>query len=149
MTLQVISDEVKAKLRLLLEARDLVDELDAQLSTAKKDLDEVEMDVFEMFASTDDEGEPAVSGTISVPLGEPYGTVKFRTRETHYAKIIDKELLMEHYENRGLVDDVMTEPKFVMKRINGDVREIIDTNGKLPPGVTYRTDRGMTITRQK
>ena len=149
MSVQIISEEAKAKLRLLLAARDAVDQLESQLKDAKRECDEVEMDVFDMFSAEDDDGNPVITGTLSVPLGEPYGTVKFRTRETHYAKIVDDDKLKEYYTEQGELDTAMTAPKWVMKEVNSDVRTAIDNGTSLPPGTTYRTDRGMTVTRQK
>jgi hypothetical protein len=150
MALQIISDEAKEQLRQLLAARDKVEELEAELKTAKEDLEEVELDVYEMFEAPDDEGQPAIRGTITVNLGEPYGVVKFRTRKTHYADVADDDKLREYYEERGELDNVMTEPKWVKKELNSDVREILDKpDGRIPPGMTYHTKRGMTITRQK
>ncbi len=139
----LISDEAKALLIGLLDARDEVETLEAQLKTAKENLDEVEMDVYEMFEAS------GIDGTLPVDLGPPYGKTKFRTRETHYAKIVDKKTLTTYYEERGDLEDVRTEPKFKMADLNTEVRELIDNHQSLPPGLTYRSDRGMTITRQK
>lgn len=144
----IFSDEFKQKLRQLLEARDDYAEKDKAAKEAKKVLDEIELDVYDLFMGVEDDPESGLKGTIPVPLGPPYGTVKFRTRTTHYAKIVDDERLQEHFEERAMVDEVSA-PKFVKSRLNEMVRETIENNGKLPPGLSYYTDRGMTITRQK
>jgi hypothetical protein len=139
---ELISEEVKSKLRRLLEARDKHALLDRQAKDAKKDLDEIELDVFEMFT------DAGIVGTVPVPLGPPYGVVKFRTRETPHATVADPDKLLEHFEQRAQVEEVSA-PHFVKRRLNEIVRDVLDHGGNLPPGLTYYTNRGMTITRPK
>jgi hypothetical protein len=139
----LITEEAKSKFRRLLEARDKHASLDKQAKEAKKELDEIELDVFEMCA------EQGINGTLPVPLGPPYGTVKFKTRETHFAKIIDEDKFLQYLEERAQVDEFST-PSFAKKRLNTVVRDVLDNPGStLPPGLTYSTARGMTITRPK
>lgn len=138
----MVSDEDKAMLRRLLEARQSHDEAKAAEVTAKKDLDEIEMDVWERFESSGQQG------TLKVDLGEPWGVVSFRTRETYFARIIDQDEVQQWYEQRAMMDEVSS-PKFVMKRLNEDVREALDLGQSPPPGLDYYANRGMTITRQK
>ena len=145
----MFSDEAKRKMRQLLDARDDYAQKDAAAKAAKSTLDEIEADVADMFGEVDEQGKRLVTGTVSINLGEPYGTVKFRLRETPYASVTDEDALMDYYENRGMLDDVATAPKLVKKALNGEVREILDNDGKFPPGLTYYMDRGMTITRPK
>ena len=140
----MITEEAKEKCRQLLAARDKQDELEAAAAKAKKERDELELDVADMFE------EAGIEGTVPVPLGPPYGTVKFRVRKTYYASVADDDKLRAYYEELDELDDVRTEPKWVMKELNSDVREILDKpDGTLPPGLTYYTKRGMTITRPK
>lgn len=138
----LITNKAKEKLRQLCDARDKYAEADKAAKAAKRELDEIELEVFEMFNESGD------TGTIPVNLGPPYGIVKFKTRETHFAQIVDEEKLLEWYENRQMVDEVSS-PKFVKARLNEEVREAVDASQPLPPGLTYYTNRGMTITRPK
>lgn len=140
-----MSDEIvvsKSSLRRLLEARELKETLETQLETAKSDLNEIELDVWESFE------EQGIEDTLKVDLGEPWGVVAFRTRETIYAKIVDEDEVMGYYVKKHRLEDV-SQPKIVMKRLNEDVRGALETHQSLPPGTTYTTSRGMTITRQK
>lgn len=145
----IFSPAFKEKLRQLLAARDDYAEKDAAAKAAKKVLDEIELDVYDVFNGIEDDPESGLKGTIPVPLGPPYGTVKFRTRATHYHKITDPEALQEYFEQRAMVDETSA-PQFVKARLNEIVRETLENpDGKLPPGLSYYTNRGMTITRQK
>lgn len=138
----MVSDEDKAKLRQLLEARQQYDEARAAEQAAKKAKDEIELEVFDRF---EDSGQ---MGTLKVDLGEPWGVVSFRTRETYFAQIVDQDEVQEFYEQRAMMDEVSA-PKFVMKRLNEDVRQAIELGQPLPPGLSYYASRGMTVTRQK
>jgi hypothetical protein len=139
----LITEEAKSKFRRLLEARDKHAAADAAAKAAKAELDDIELEVFDMCE------EQGIHGTLPVPLGPPYGTVKFKTRATHFAKIINPDDLLEYFENRGMVEEVSA-PNFVKKRLHEIVREAADNPAMtLPPGLTYYTNRGMTITRPK
>ncbi len=139
---EMITDTAKEKLRQLLDARDDHAAKDKAAKAAKRELDGIELEVFEMF------NDSGLTSTISIDLGPPHGTVKFKTRETHFAQIVDEERLLDWFENRQMVDEVSA-PKFVKARLNEEVREVIDNNGTLPPGLSYYSNRGMTITRPK
>jgi hypothetical protein len=140
---EVFSPAFIEKCRELVKQRIHVAELKEQLSEASKDLVTQELDVVDMFLSAN------ITGTVPVPLGDPYGTVKFRTRETHYAKIVDEDALLEYFEQRGMVDEVSA-PHFVKKVLNTEVRRVLEGEGtKMPDGLTYSTKRGMTITHPK
>lgn len=136
----IISDEDKALLRSLLEARQAEEDLKAAYDRAKAARSEVELDVYDRFED--------VEGQIKVDLGEPWGVVAFRTRTTAYAKIVDPDALQKHYEDRAMIDEVSA-PRFVKARLNEEVREALDAGQLPPPGLDYYFDRGMTITRQK
>lgn len=138
----MISEESKRKARRLMEARVKRDELKQALAAAEDDYRAQEAEFYE-------ELEAAVgSKTLPMDLGEPWGLVKFRTRETYYGKIIDQDAALEWFEQRAMVDEVSS-PKFVMARINEIVRERIDLGEQMPPGIDFSPNRGVTITRQK
>lgn len=138
----MISDEAKSKLRRLMELRVRRDEAKQELATAEADFRDCEADVYESME------EDAVQGTLKVDLGEPWGIVSFRTRETYYARVIDEEAAEEYFEQRAMMDEISS-PKFVKKRLNEIVRDHIEQNKDMPPGIDYYPDRGVTITRQK
>ena len=139
----MISEDDKKMLRGLLEARQQHDEAKAAEQAAKGEKERIEAEVYERF---DDSG---FTGTLKVDLGEPWGTVAFRQRETYYARIIDPDAAAEYYEQRAMMDEVSA-PKFVMARLNEEVREALESSeGKIPPGLDYYANRGMTVTRQK
>lgn len=138
----MIPEESKSALRRLMEVRQKRDEAKKALELAERDFRECESDVFESLEDSD------VKGTLKVDLGEPWGTVSFRTRETHFGNIFDEEAAIEYFEQRAQIDEVSA-PKFVKRRINEIVRDAVEQGADLPPGVDYYTQRGVTITRQK
>lgn len=138
----MIPEESKSALRRLMEVRQKRDEAKKALELAERDFRECESDVFESLEDSD------VKGTLKVDLGEPWGTVSFRTRETHFGNIFDEEAATEYFEQRAQIDEVSA-PKFVKRRINEIVRDAVEQGADLPPGVDYYTQRGVTITRQK
>jgi hypothetical protein len=123
-----------------MEARVARDEAKTTFKRLEQEYRSIEADIYEELED--------MPGTLSVDLGEPWGVVKFRNRETYYAKIIDDEKAQEYYESRAMMDEVSS-PKFVMARLNEEVRERIDLGQSPPPGVDYYANRGVTITRQK
>lgn len=75
--------------------------------------------------------------------------MSFLPTETYFGKVVDKEKAIEYYEQRAMVEEV-SEPKFVMKRINEEVRQRLEEGEtEMPPGITYVARRGVRITRQK
>jgi len=146
--IEIISPALKDKLRSLVEARQKRDAAKTQWQKDKDDCEKIELEVFDMFEKPDANGDPQIKGTLKVPLGEPYGTVAFRTREQFFAKIIDEDEIHEWYENRARLEEV-SHPKFVMKHLNNDLRTRLEQGEEPMPGTTYTTQRGMTITTQK
>jgi hypothetical protein len=140
--IQVIAPEAKAKFRRLREARVKRDEDKAAAKASEEAYRELEAEVYEELE------EAMGNKTLPVDLGDPWGLVKFRTRETYYAKIIDPEKAGEYYEQRAMMDEVSA-PKFVMARLNDEVRERMDLGQGMPPGIDFYPNRGVTITRQK
>jgi hypothetical protein len=143
----IFSPAFKRRCRALLKARDDYDEADKLAKALKKERDELELDVFELFENLLGDGQKT-GQTLPVPLGEPYGTVKFRPRETYYAKIVDEDELLEYLNERALTEEV-SGTSFVKKRLHEMVRTAKEHNSEMPPGLTFYTDRGMTITRPK
>lgn len=145
----IVSDDAKAKLRRLMEARTARDEAKKSLESAEADFREVESEVFEALEELLDPNDPnAKRSALKVHLGEPWGTVSFRSRETRFGRIIDEEAALEYFEQRQMIDEIMA-PKFAKKRISEIVRDHYEQGLDMPPGLDYYTQRGVTITRQK
>lgn len=138
----MISDENKRKLRLLMEARVKRDELKQQAEDAEIEFRAQEAEVYEAL----DESE--VIGTLKVDLGEPWGVVSFRNRETYFGRVIDENAALDYFESRAMIDEVSA-PKIVKKRINEIVRDAREQGKKMPPGIDFYAQRGVTITRSK
>jgi hypothetical protein len=138
----LLDDNAKAKLRRLMEARQRRDEDKKAAEASEAEYRDCEADVYEALQESD------VQGTIKVDLGDPWGTVSFRTRETLYGRIIDEDKALEYFNQRAMTDEVTT-PKFAKKRINEIVRDMHEQGLDMPPGVDYYPNRGVTITRQK
>jgi hypothetical protein len=138
----VISDEAKGKLRRLMEAREKRDEAKKAAEESEKDYREIEAEVY------DDLEESGLTGTVKIDLGQPWGVVSFNTRETYFGRIIDADEALDYFDQRAMTEEVSA-PKFVMKRINEEVRDRIEQGLKMPPGIDYFARRGVTITRQK
>lgn len=140
----IITEQAKTKLRNLVRARIERDEKKKALQEAERAFREAEDEVYEAL------DESGVTGSIKVDLGGEFGTVGFRTRETIYAKIIPgkQEQLLEHFEKRAMVDEVSS-PEFKKARLNEIAREVYESGGEWPEGLSYYANRGVTITRQK
>lgn len=140
----MISEEVISQLRRLMELREKRDEDAIQAKRSETEYREIEADVFEAL----DLGP--VDRLNNVDLGQPWGKVSFRTRETTYGRIIkgQEDLAEAHFREQGALDSVSTR-KFQMKRINEIVRQADEQGEKLPPGLDFYKNRGVTITRQR
>lgn len=147
--MSIVSDDAKAKLRRLMEARTKRDELKTALEDAEADFREQEAEVFEALEELRDPNDPSPKrSAIKVHLGDPWGTVSFRARETTFGRIIDEEAAMEYFEQRQMIEEV-TGPKFVKARLNEIARDHREQGIDMPPGMDYYPQRGVTITRQK
>jgi|SRR6187402_3425933 len=138
----IVTDETKAFLRRFMEARVRRDELKKEHDEAKREYTDMELDLFEKLS------ESGLKGALKIDLGEPWGEIKFAPRETYYGRIIDEDEALAYYEGRSMIDEVSA-PRFVMARINEDVRDAVEGNGDMPPGVDFYAQRGVTVTRQK
>ena len=143
----MLSQSDISQLRRLMEARDKRDELKKALTEAEREFREAEADLFDKLTDPD-------TGDIRrippVDLGPPWGRVAFTARETYYGRVIPgkEQEALEYYRERHLLDQ-MAAPKFVMKRINEEVRDCIEQGKELPPGLDFYANRGVTITREK
>jgi hypothetical protein len=138
----MLDEAAKSILRRHLELRQQRDEAKKAADALDKEYRESEADLFEMIE------ESGLKGGLKVDLGEPHGTVTFSNRTTHYGRIIDEDSALEHFSQRAMTDE-LTKSKWSMRRLHEIVREHIESGEDMPPGVDYRTDRGVSIRRQK
>lgn len=141
----VFTDEFIQQCRRFMELREKRDALKVAAKEANEDYEEAEADIWEELAPSDPTQKMA---SQKVPLGDPWGTVTFGPREVPYARVIDADKALEHYNNRALTEEV-TSAKFVMKRLNEEVRECIEEGADLPPGLDFYKKRYVSITRPK
>lgn len=144
----IYTDEIIAKGRRFIEARERRDELKQAYDDAKAEYEALESEFWDELAPSDPNAIDYKLAAHKIPLGQPWGTVMFQPRETVYGRIIDDELALKYYENRAMQDDV-TAPKFVMARINEEVRERRENDQPMPPGIDYYQRRFVSVTRPK
>lgn len=143
----VYAPEFIAKVRRFIALREERDEASEEAKRLEGEYREMEAEVWEVLAP-DPTAEDQKLHSHKVPLGSPYGTVTFEPRETFYGRIIDADAAAEHYEQRALIDEVVA-PKFVMKRINEDVRAALEAGESPPPGTDFYAKRFVAIRRPK
>jgi hypothetical protein len=134
--------EIKSRFRSLVETRHARDEAKKAYEKAEEDYREVEAEIIAYLDAS------PIEGTIKIDVGEPYGVVSFRGNQTYYGRLLDEDQALEYYEQRAMVDEV-TKPKFVMARLNEEVRQRLETGESMPPGVDYYTRRYVTISMPK
>lgn len=138
---QLIGDEALVKLRRFMEARELRDELEEKLKTAKEEYKEVEMEVHLMIANS------PIDRLSNIDLGDPWGRVSFQNQETPYARVLDAEQAMRHYKDMGA--NYIVEDKLVMARMNEEVRRAEEEGKSMPPGLDSYKKRYVQVTKQK
>jgi hypothetical protein len=137
---QIISEESLAQLRRLMELREARDTAKVDLTAKEKAFRDAEADAYESLS--------VLAGSLKINLGDPWGTVQFSPRETHFGRVYDKEAARRYFEDQ-MMTAAIAEPTFVRKRLNEIVRDCREQGIKPPPGVDWTTNRGVTITRQK
>lgn len=138
------------------KARRLVDlrgarDVAAQLATkAEKAYRAFEAD---FWAELEDEHGGVTS--LDLDLGTGYGKVKLTRRETVYADIVDPEALAQSARDTGRdqelikqADEATRKSDFRNAPLNELVRETLEHGGELLDGLSFRHDRGITITRK-
>lgn len=123
----------------LREARDVAKEA---LKTAEDEYRAAETDVHEALS------EGPVDRINNVDLGAPWGKVSFHAKETTFGRILDKDKAKEYFAATGELKEI-SEPKFVMARINEIVRAHDEQSESLPDGIDFYKKRYVQITRQK
>lgn len=135
-------EQFRSKFRRLMELRVERDETKKAAETAETDYRGYEAELWDELSSS------PLEGSIKLDIGLPYGIVAFTPTETFYARVIDEDVALEGFEQRAVVEEY-TEPKIAKGRLNELVRECIEQNQKLPPGVDWYARRPIKITRQK
>lgn len=144
----MFSPEFIKACRRFMELRDVRDHTKQTAKTAEEAYREAEAEMWEQLAPPDPNDPDYKLSPTKVPLGQPWGTVTLGPRETHYARVIDADDAADHYENRGLVEEVST-MKFNMGRLNEEVRQLIESGEKMPDGIDYYTKRFVAVSRPK
>jgi hypothetical protein len=68
-------------------------------------------------------------------------------KPTIYGQILDEEKALEYFEQSARVDE-MVKTSVVAGRLNALVREWITNKTPLPPGIGFREDTGVTVTKR-
>lgn len=131
-----------SKFRRLAELRITRDITKIAAEDAEREFRACEADIW------DDLIESPIEGSITIDLGEPHGKIRFSPRETIYADVIDEDALMGYFENRALVDEY-TGPGLKKARVNALAREHFEQKKSFPPGLSFRPQRGITMTKLK
>lgn len=145
---QIIPESVKGMFRRMLEKRDEVEALDRKLKRAKGELQEQEDEAH--YALAESVGDPTMgkSAALPVDLGEPYGRVRLLPTATVYGNVLDEDKLLEYLENSAQIDE-FTRPALARRELNALARRLKEENASFPPGLDYRTKRGVRVTVQK
>lgn len=140
----MLTEDDIAQLRRLMELREERDTKKTAAKKAEEAYQEAEMELFERLS------DGPVSRLNNVDLGPPWGKVSFGARETYYGRVIKgmEDVARDYYAQHG-IENVVTEPKFVMARINEEVRTRKEQGQSMPPGIDFYARRGVTVTRQK
>lgn len=146
-----MSERIETLGRRLIDKRKAKDEAAAAKAKAEAAFRAAEAEFWEFLQET----QGKVKG-VDIDLGEGYGEVKFTRRETIYAQIVDPEKLAAaaREEGRDLewikqADEATRKSDFREAPLNEHVREALENDLDLPEGLSWRADRGITITRKK
>lgn len=126
-----------SRARKLIELRDKYNLAKREADAAKLERDNFEM---ELWSELED------LGLKSFTMDD--GTQVVRPQPTIYADVVDEEAFIDWAKANGLEDEFTTEG-LRKKSLNGFVRTRIESGEELPPGMSYRVDRGIRITKPK
>ena len=86
--------------------------------------------------------------TVTLDLGEGYGTIQLQRRETITARIVDKEAAVGALEAAGLGPGMLGVPEIRKRALNEEVRDRLQRGEALPDGVDFNARRYITVTRK-
>lgn len=132
------AEEIASRVRRLVELRIANDEKKIAADKAKKELDDYQAIFFDEYARS------PIKGSITVDLGDDLGEVQIIPRKTNYGRILDRDKAVEFFREREKLPEFVKED-FRMKRLHELVREHIEQNKPLPPGVDFYTKEYFTI----
>lgn len=145
-----MSDRLDTRFRKLVELRRERDLAKQEATRAEKAYRAFEAD---LWAELEEEHGGVKS--LDVDLGPGYGRVSFTRRETTYADIVDPEALARAARDEGRdlelikqADEAARKSDFRQAPLNELVRETLEHGGELLDGLSFRHDRGITITRK-
>lgn len=85
--------------------------------------------------------------SVTIELGEPYGTMEFRRSNKTSASVFDKEAAIKFFTENHMLD-AYVEGTVRKAPINQLVREWNETGKELPPGVEPRVTKFVTKTKR-
>lgn len=126
-----------SRARTLLELREKYDLAKGEAAAAKLARDNFEM---ELWSELEDLGLKAFTMDDGTRIERPKPTI--------YADVVDEEAFIEWAQESGMADEFTT-AGLRKKSLNGFVRTRLESGEELPPGMSYRVDRGLRVTRPK
>lgn len=131
-------------LRDFFDKKRIAEELSRKAKDAAAAKDEAMRAVHELLT------KGGTKGSTTVDLGEGYGVVRFTPRATTYADVYDEKKLHEWIEENGRGPELYFPDKLRMKPLNEMAREIKEhENAEFPPGLQFREQKGVTVTKVK
>jgi hypothetical protein len=138
-----MSERIDSRARRLVDLKDEKNRLEKDAERAARAYSEEEQ-AFWMELS-DELGDIK---TVTLDLGEGYGTVQLQRRETITARIVDKEAAVESLEAAGLGQGMLGVPEIRKRALNEEVRDRLQRGEALPDGVDFNARRYITVTRK-
>lgn len=129
------------KARRLVDLKDRKAKLEREAEAAAQEYREAEADFWMDL-------EEGGAKTITLELGEPYGTVQFQRRETITGRVLNDEAASEALEAMGLGEAVLGPRKVRQKVLSEHVRDWLQSGQPLPEGVDFSARRYVTVTRK-
>jgi hypothetical protein len=134
-------EQIASQFRRLVELRESRDQTKTAAESAEKEYRDYEAELF------DELRDSPLEGTTRLDLGGNIGVVAFTPRETTFGRIIDAAAAVEYFEENGQTEE-MLKPQIGKGKLNERVRELLEQGKKMPPGVDFYANRGITISRR-
>lgn len=145
-----MSKRIETLGRKLIDARKRKDEAKIAKTKAEAAFRAAEAELWEVLQE-----EHGRIKALDIDLGGIYGLVRFTRRETLYAQIVDPEALARAARETGRdqelikqADEAARKSDFREAPLNELVREALEHDQDLLDGLSFRADRGVTITRK-
>lgn len=138
-----MSERIDSRARRLVDLKDEKNKLEKEAERAARAYAEDEREFWAELA--DELGDIK---TVTLDLGEGYGTVQLQRRETITARIVDKEAAVVSLEEAGLGPGMLGVPEIRKRALNEEVRDRLQRGEALPEGVDFNARRYITVTRK-